>query len=362
MFNQEEYKKLSDTLDDEIKKHSGPLQGSDEWFELSKKTIGGSEIGTLIKNPYKSKLQLALSKIKKPEKFQSFFACSWGKLFEDVFISILQIIFGHEIKGTNVCLVKDVMRYSPDGFVVLRTCDEKIYTTDMDSSIETILKIILLELKCPISRVISEGKIPSNYYSQVQMGVSMNTFVDFGLYCEAVFRKCSFNDLGNNVEYDKELHNDNYENQPIAWSMIGVYIEDDDIDFLLHQCRNYLINQSKLIDIGILPKSQFHTIINMIDQTKLSIEIMPPCFNDGRGINLHTRDERIQAVHKYLKKSKKIIGIISWKLFELNFVNVNRDEEFLTTAISLINVFNENVSNALNSDNPENFLRELYKN
>jgi hypothetical protein len=66
-------------------------------------------------------------------------------------------------------------------------------------------------------------------------------------------------------------------------------------------------------------------------------------------------------VHTYLKKPKKIIGIISWKLFELNFVNVKRDEEFLPTAITLINLFNENVSNALNSDNPEHFLRELYK-
>lgn len=63
----------------------------------------------------------------------------------------------------------------------------------------------LLEFKCPFRRF-PKAEVPVHYRPQVLMGLDTVTPAEIGVFVEAVYRKCEWNDLGFSPEIDRRYH------------------------------------------------------------------------------------------------------------------------------------------------------------
>src|SRR3989338_4815923 len=92
-----------------------PKQGSPEWLEERKYTIGGSEMSIIEGlNPYQSIKDLIKSKIGLTN-FRGNTATNWGKLFEEVVKQFLELLFEcpiYETGSVQGCIPRT--SYSPD--------------------------------------------------------------------------------------------------------------------------------------------------------------------------------------------------------------------------------------------------------
>jgi putative phage-type endonuclease len=143
-----------------------PKQGTPEWLEGRRGFIGGSELSAVLGlNPYQTMDEFIVNKIK-TIPWAGNEATRWGSTMEQVAIRYI------EEKGWTVhtfgsieCLAIPGAKYSPDGIIV--SSDGKT--------------IRLLEIKCPFSRG-PNGKIPSYYLPQVQLGLATFPFVENALF------------------------------------------------------------------------------------------------------------------------------------------------------------------------------------
>lgn len=194
--------KLSSKINSYITKHAGaPAQKTAEWYSLKQKTIGGSEVATLLGlNPYKKPIALIAEKVGVEEsKFTGNIATRWGTLFEDVTKQYTESILSMEeaIKETgSIPGVIDRQRYSPDGLGVVKLMNG-------DDMFE--YYIILFEFKAPYSAV-PDGKFPKHYMPQVQTGLLSIPLADTAIFVNNSYRKCKLSEVGFDLTYDKVFH------------------------------------------------------------------------------------------------------------------------------------------------------------
>lgn len=198
-------------------------QGSDEWLDIRKYTIGGSEISVITgDNPY-SKLDDLISQKVGFSKFTGNIACRWGKIFEFVTIQITEKIMNIDKIYDTGSLEGAIegQRYSPDGLAVVKIkCSDTINNELLESNEYC---IVLFEFKSPYSSV-PTGIIPNHYLPQVLTGLCSIPICDFAIFINNVYRKCSISDLDTTLIYDNNFHSRDKKLEPTEVLALGINI------------------------------------------------------------------------------------------------------------------------------------------
>jgi len=351
-------------LNDFLKKNSNlSPQGSTEWHAIRKYNIGGSEMSVITgDNPYQKLDDLVAQKIGFT-KFNGNLATRWGNLFEPITQRIAEIIFDiHEIKETgSLPGVIENQRYSPDGIgiVKLKCSNGNIDTTEYCT--------VLFEYKAPFTSI-PTGAIPDHYKPQVKTGLCSIPFTDFAIFISNMYRKCSFDTLGNNKEYDTYFHNkDNNKDlgieKPLAYGIILFYqteiqkrqftdkyyktenidtysdddSEDDDddddsdpninkMDILFNNMNinkkqdNKLYNHindlnceknKHIKDFGKSSYFEFNDLMSLLDENLISVKYLDPNilpeYNNNEFIKYQEKKYKYNDVDSVIKKYKELI-------------------------------------------------------
>jgi len=194
-------------------------QGSQEWLDFRRGTIGASEVSCILgTNKYKKIHEFAHDKVYGSE-FKRNRATNWGNLLEDVIEAITASIFGDiyhtgsipGIKHSNGRLLQTA---SPDGIGIisqdrLRTlikCGTLIASAEVVEELPEISKV-LYEFKVPLTRQPTDV-IPEHYQSQIQTGMD-TCHCDISIFGDCLLRKCSLECINFGLEYDS-IYNKNW--------------------------------------------------------------------------------------------------------------------------------------------------------
>lgn len=175
-------------------------QRTEAWYALRARTLGGSEIATVLGEcPYKSIKQLLAEKIGQT-RFNGNVATRWGTLFEPVTRRYMErlLCLPHEIFEANSlpgCFPSQ--RYSPDGLAIVRLL------SDVDSYL---LYRILFEFKAPFSSVPAAGQIPAHYEAQVQCGLYSIMSAHAAIFANNIYRRVAFENLDMTASYCTAYH------------------------------------------------------------------------------------------------------------------------------------------------------------
>jgi hypothetical protein len=366
-------------------------QGTPEWMAIREYSIGGSEMSTITgDNPYQ-KLDRLISQKIGFTKFNGNIACRWGKMFEVVTQNITQTILNVNQMCETGSLEGAVMyqRYSPDGLGVVKLYCESKYNDEIIENFEYC--IVLFEYKSPYSSI-PTGIIPKHYLPQVKTGLCSIPITDFAIFINNVFRKCTFDDLKDNIAYDnifhtskkfipkdplalginifyqtpdqKKLFTQKYE--PIYYSdteeesdeetdeetdntqmIFGHIKQNPPLSFIYQHVLNVSKNISKYkIDFGKSYYTDFDLLMKLYDDGYISIHYCEPHIFDRyydnkflkeqgkKQKNKKTLEETINSYNCNIDECKSlgnvsIIGFLPWKLFMSDIIPECRDESYV---------------------------------
>lgn len=333
---------------------NGIKQHSDEWHKVRLNAIGGSSMATIQGlNPYSSICKIVSEKIGFTE-FISDIKPQWGNLFEDVIKRVVEyqkkcVVYGEDL----YILGEPGTSYSPDGLAVMDIVDtstvEETTTIDTPDGPKQVIRVIekrtpaiaivLLEFKCPYSRI-PNGVVPKYYVPQVKMGLDLLGIPSIGLFVEGVFRRCTWEDLGNNPKYDTTLVKASSGKFPQAFGILGFYIDVSKYgataDNTSDQKRNKLFsmftdhyveygdetNDYMAQDLGQAPVDLFTIIMDAYNE-----KILTPWYG---GISFADSPLDMQnELNKYVKfcADGKFLnfGIIPWKLFRIDYNFIQKE-------------------------------------
>lgn len=353
---------LNNLIDDFLKVYNNDVKQRDSnWYKLMGTTVGGSEVAALMGlSPYSNFYKVVESKIEickgiKPWNSVENLSCWWGTLFEDVITKYVEIDLGNIIKGTNICIQKyEGHRNSPDGYIVANFYrkDNKyhLWTTDLPKEIIDISIILMLEFKCPITRRVT-GDIPKYYKPQVLSGLAVSPLAHKGLFVDATFRKCSIDQLGNNPEYDTNFHKKMGKDLiPIAWGAVTIHIQQSKdpltiIKQIYENCfgMDYIEGEpNDIIDLGDVSHDIFNDVMSLINDKSLLTTESTVHFADGRG------DSNVLDLRQ--RNSCFIFAILPWKVFDVSYVPVDREPNFLENIYPIIQKVHKLVQESLNDE------------
>lgn len=308
-----------------------PKQGSDEWLNARRVSIGGSEVATVLgNNPYQDINDFYRQKLGM-KKFNGNLFTRWGTHFED--ITVLYIEQRYNTKVFNFGSIEGltyngrvVQAYSPDGLCVIDN------------------NIVLLEIKSPYSRI-PTGSIPSHYIDQIQTGLYTINDASYGLFCDAVYRKCNVETLNFTNEYDAEYHKSNKEfGTPICvgYSIFWEYGSTEDVK---HQIRTlHESNPKYYSDLLFLPKDAY-SIYTIQTLSKLHNIELPSkwCYVASNNmVNIRSKkinrmylsndniiDNLVADIHTCIKRGKVILDFVPWKMFHISETKVERQDDYM---------------------------------
>jgi hypothetical protein len=384
------------------KEQNGVLQHSRDWELARIFRIGGSSLGTIQGlNRFSSVYKLIGERIG-IFKFVGGIPLQWGNLFEDVIKRFVEHDRGCEILGEDLYVeCHSDMSYSPDGLAVMDIVDEYMFEEETyvdtpngrERRVEMVVTavpktaIVLVEFKCPYSRLPS-GSIPESYVSQVKMGLELLEVASVGLYIEGVFRRCTWEQLGNNPLFDRTLVPKSSGRLPLAYGIIGFYIDRVALDAYIAKTRadpqkitldqlvekirklytaykDYYVeagnetNEYMSNDLGDSPPELFELIMDAYDKKIVNVwygEITPVdsniVSNNGKAtpddiakkleqLNIdtpqYTEDEGAKSANESLSAYTEFctankytnFGILPWKLFRIDYHFIQKDTNYL---------------------------------
>ena len=397
---------LESLVDDFVALYSEMRQRDASWYASMGVTVGGSEVAAIMgMNPYTTFFDVVLSKITTLAGGSRWDggseACWWGVLFEDVIAAYVAADLGATVKGDEICIQEIAgHRNSPDGFIVAgfyRGADgqQHLWTTDRDSITPTTRQVLLLEFKCPISRKPTLA-VPKHYRPQLWSGLMVAPVAHQGLFVDAVFRKCGLLDLGDTPEYDTAYHSRDRGawDLPVSWGLIGVYApllaaprhvrlgwrgpewapgdpssDEPDADasqaaWQIHSAYFGLRLKSQaavrdVADLGDMGARDFGRALGLINRGRFPVVRLAPCFADGRGRALHTgRDVggALEELRRAAPADHWLFGVLPWKLFEVDYVFVERRPGFDAEVLPLIAEVHQLAAAAVASGDPSAYL------
>jgi putative phage-type endonuclease len=304
-------------LADFVQSYESVEQHSVKWLDLMKTTVGGSEIAALLgRNPYKSFAQVVVSKLDLIDGKKMIITnidMWWGTLFENVIKEYVEIILNCKIVGDKICITTPdgYIRCSPDGYTVLPSGDT-----------------IMFEFKCPSKRIPVKGVIPNMYVPQVLLGLSLTPFIDYGIFCDAIFRRCAWENLGFNSYYNHKYHfkdlTANLGDSVLAWGVVGIYAP---IGF--NKLTSSYTVYDEVIDCGKINDTLFFQVMEQIYDTKKLIA-------SPRYLCLKGNPSLDDVKSMYVSNTPNeyyLFGLLPFKLFMIEMVNINSEENFLNIAI-----------------------------
>lgn len=309
---------------------TAPAQRSPEWYDIKKKTIGGSEVATVIGlNPYRSVKSLIGEKVGIcPNVFNGNSATRWGVLFEEITKQYTKQILKMTTDIFETGSIEGIIsrqRYSPDG----------LGEVDLLNDLGELEKyIILFEFKAPF-KSIPNGQVPSHYMPQLQTGLLTCEIADAGIFVNNAYRKCSLQD------YD--LITNDY-----AQGLIFVYEAASAFNECGIDVMDQFDNQSSLsdYDFGSAPSDIFNKLLEQIESKQVMIEYGPLTLNTAETnklpfIRTHHLEAQppsnqfsaIQQISEFKEKCSRMnlhyIGCIPYKLMKTDIILVERDPSWL---------------------------------
>jgi len=306
-----------------------PMQGTEDWLNQRKGlykdaiddyikipkqyTVGGSEISTLLcVNPYSSIRTMAERKFETINSFKGNINTRWGNMFEPIITKYTEIYFKTSIKEFgSIPILFDknkspVSRYSPDGIAIISKENLRSLETDIVNN----NNIVLFEFKCPIRRNVKDT-VPIHYINQPLIGMAGIDIIDFSIFGDAVFRKCSLTDFGFNKNYDKIFHNTDWRIQfeePILCGLI--FIHENCNNSYYHNIHKNVSNLCKKM------KTMGYDIDHLIDyifsickeNNIYDLEFIQTLINVPKMNNI------IKIIHKYFTNN-----------YDLNLLKINND-------------------------------------
>jgi hypothetical protein len=341
-----------DIFNNDVKQHNK------DWYKLMGTTIGGSEVAAIMGlSPHSSFYKVIESKIEickgtKKWNLSDTLPCWWGTLFENVITQFVEIDLGNTVHGDKICIQKyDGHRNSPDGYIIANFYNKNgiyhIWTTDLPEEMIEISLIMLLEFKCPVTRRVY-GDIPKYYKPQVLSGLAVSPIAHKGLFVDSIFKKCCLDQLGNNPDYDTTFHRrtrDTY--YPIAWGVIPIYISktkvmNEQILDIYTRYFNMEYDPCNVIDLGDAELTVFNDTFSLINSHTLLTSKSTIYFADG----IRKSDE----YDIYQKNNCNLFAVLPWKLFDVSYVIVDREPNFLEDIYPIIQRVHKIVKESLNDD------------
>lgn len=218
-----------------------PAQGSEEWLQLRKGIIGGSEIATITgDSPFNTIADLVQQKTGL-SSFQGNLATKWGHLFEFLHVVILKELCGVDrvYSCGSVAGAIPHHRFSPDGLTVVTIDNEAV--------------IVLLEFKSPL-RSIPLGSVPKYYRPQVLAGLHDIDICEMGLFSNAMFRLCTVSQFCDNGRYLHQFHASDAKkkfasDRPLAMGIMTLFQTDEqrkarsEYSYVPEECTSFLSAQ-----------------------------------------------------------------------------------------------------------------------
>jgi hypothetical protein len=384
------------------KEQNGIRQHDPGWDLARLRRIGGSSLGTIQGLNRFSNIGKLIGERIGIYKFVGGIPLQWGNLFEEVIKQFVEHDRGCEILGEDLYVeCHSDMSYSPDGLAVMDIIDEYMFEeetyvdtpTGREKRVEMVVTevpktaIVLAEFKCPYSRL-PNGAVPESYVSQVKMGLELLEVASVGLYAEGVFRRCTWEQLGNNPLFDRTLVPKSSGRLPLAYGIIGFYIDKVALDAYIAKTRvdphkitpEQLIEKTrKLIteykehyveagnetneymsnDLGESPPDLFKLIMDAYDSKIIKVwygKITPvdanivssngkatpddiakkleqlnidsPQYTEEDGAQL--ANESLSAYTEFCTTNKYTnLGILPWKLFRVDYHFIQKENNYL---------------------------------
>jgi hypothetical protein len=297
-------------------------QRTPEWLERKKKTVGGSELATLMgRNPYDKLLGLYKKKIGEiPSEFTSSPATRHGVMFEPIIGHIIELkyktkIYGQQAFVDNYKGCTDVS-YSPDGLAEING------------------KICLLEFKAPATRQPIPGKIYKAYVPQVKMGLNMIPMATAALYVECVFKYVDLAALTQQLPQQHSLATQTLlpQQHSLATQTMG-YI-------------GVVVPYGSKMSFG--STAQVGAIFDL-SSNKEMLDMAAKQVEAGQAQYIYTMPTigppQISSLMMLASlMGKKLIGTICWRLDAINEVFQEPDANFLDTLLPYIKMFNNIVN------------------
>ena len=337
-------------LNDFLEKYKSlPKQGSDEWIKSRETTFGGSELAALIsKNKNKTCRKLLEEKIH-AIKFDGNSFTFWGQLFEPVHRAVLESIYKTSIYETgSIPWKNEGFKYSPDGIGVVNKAhfirllkDNSILHLPAD--IDTLLKsleectrgqstaaehddqdiLVLFEQKAPANRVLNYA-IPEYYTPQILSGLNVIDITDIGIYTEAVFKRCPLDKLSlTSIEYSESFRFTKNVFSVLPKYIGVIILSTPDADYA-HKLKSAYFNNRYTSDMYIdYGDSTPETFFSILEDWKNTDLIELHYVNDASNGNAF--NDTFEAI------KGNIIGVIPWKIFDIQNHIVYRRDNYLNS-------------------------------
>lgn len=397
-------------------KAASPAQKSLEWYSLKQKTIGGSEVSTVLGiNPWRTLKALIAEKAGIADcKFEGNINTRWGILFEQVTKEWTELVLNIDkiFETGSIEGVIEGQRYSPDGLGVV-----KLRTED------NIFKyfIILFEFKSPL-RSLPDGKIPKYYKPQLQTGMLTIPLTDTSIFVNNCYRKCALADIGFSFSYDTDFHDgdakkftrkniptvfgcgmicfyqtldnhnnvvkkfgfnddsseDEYDNMDNIEKIDGRggYSNQYDIDILMNSFETP-------VDYGTVSKELFDRVLELYEEKQISAIYYPiiPNIDALNHISFLKTHKKINKISPLKTTPKKIIkeqynsfmtecdnnkwvpvGYLPWKLIKSDIICEDKDDEWLSVIKDPIEDTLARINKIITSADPSAEYNSMYPN
>lgn len=347
---------------------NGIKQQTEDWHIARQCTIGGSSMATIQGiNPYSSVEHLIRERLGLA-KFAGDIKPQWGNLFEDVLKRFVENSLGCIIRGEDLYVIgKPGTSYSPDGLaavnrsIVLEKVSKNLkqsrnvgFSDDAPDIPKTYpaKEIALMEFKCPYNRIPS-GDVPKYYVPQVLMGLDLLQLPTFGIFVEAVIRRCTWEQLGYNKLYDTTLVPRSSGDLPLSYGIIGFYIDRTVLQTtkvntakLFTEYKDHFVEYGDITtdymcnDLGEAPPALFTLIMSAMDQRLISIKYFGLYEGGGNETSL---DNDLAEHTQYCRNSNHInIGILPFKIFRADFHIIDKIPGYLSqwypTICEIVNI------------------------
>jgi hypothetical protein len=330
-----------------------PNQGTDEWKELRKDFIGGSEISTVLKqNKNKTVNKLILEKLGfKP--FVGNVITHWGNVFEEFIRLHCEERFACTIRETGSIPYKNgYLSYSPDGLAVVPShkLKEELGCVDPKSETSDPSKLVLFEFKCPHSRVATTD-IPEHYLPQVSIGMNIIDIMETAIFVQATYRRCAFSELRYDTTHNPIGHfkRADTSDTPVEYGFMVVYANEpsefiDNLVESLIEIGNaeeiHLLNGHALVDVGTMNHSGLlEEVLGKCVNKTFSIDYcfrqryIPSVFGRGEYVTgLYNKSIEYQA-RKILRRQTEthntIVCVIPFKLLNVHLTLVEKNPRYI---------------------------------
>ncbi|MEM3062020.1 MAG: hypothetical protein QW303_00550 [Nitrososphaerota archaeon] len=285
-----------------------PSPGTPAWLN-TRSLIGGSEMSIVLGiNPFQNPDELI--RRKKNNSFYGNIYTRWGNIFEYLLFQVVAYLC--RISDKKLIELGSIPGLKYQNQIIQSYTPDRIGIIDGDNlnillgGTRKGMQIILFEGKCPIRRI-PNGRIPSYYEPQILTGGCTIPIIDECIFVDGAFRWCSLEDLNFNNNYKQNFHGNVYFSKPLALGFIGFY------------SNSYLFPEKKEIDESNIEKI-FEEVVRF---SRINVFYSSICFDE-----LKKEEWFMENIEKYNTLKNKI-GILSWKLFKIDFVSMKPQKDFL---------------------------------